>query len=403
MLMQAKPQFDEFDDVFESLMSRVTALQTTEMVPLLAAQNRVLAEDIFSPMNVPDKAISAMDGYALNLKDGTAFLKIAASQFAGPNISEPLAKGECIKIMTGAVIPDNGTAVIPVEMAAIQQRLDGDYLFNPKNELQTQHIKTVGSDIKLGQVLARKGTQLNAKLIGVLSSVGIAEVEVSKRSKVALLTLGDELGTPGKPLANGAVFNANWYLLESLLQKQNIDYLGHWQLQDDLQEIDCKIQQLSKQADLILSIGGSSQGDKDWMPKALSTAQDFQRFKLNMKPAKPLLYAYSGKAHVLALPGNPIAAFFSFQLFAVPFLQKLSGRIYRDFSQPAKESLRLTQAISSTSKLRWMPVIKQDCECVPLQIGSSQLALLCQADGFVRIEANQDYPLGSRVNYWQEL
>ncbi|MBN2647753.1 MAG: molybdopterin molybdotransferase MoeA [Thiotrichales bacterium] len=404
MLMQAKPQLDDFDWVFAEVIQHAHPIAKHETLDLLCAKGRTLAQEMVSVIDLPRYPLSAMDGFALNIEDENAFLKILTSQFVGqPTVAE-ITAGQCCKIMTGAVIPKGCNAVLPIEFAKLQTRADGTYLLNPKGEISAgKNIKPIGTDLQCGQRLAAKGARLNAKLMGLLASAGIAQVAVLSQPKVALVTLGDELTDPKQALPENAIYNANWHLLESLLQNQAVDYVGHCCIPDDLVSLEKTLCALSKQADLILTVGGSSQGDKDFMPQVLQNAQYSRRYKLNMQPAKPLLHGKLNQAQILALPGNPIAAFLSYQLFAVPFLHKLCGlQPIPDFSTESGETVHLTQPIKASQKLRWIPVIKNEDYVEPLQVMSSQLALLCQADGFIRVEPGRDYAVGASVRYWME-
>lgn len=409
--MQASPLHSEFASVYHWLMQQVKPMVKAAKVNLLAAQNRVLAEEIYAPISVPVCPQSAMDGYAFNSLDKTPLLSLLAPCFAGNSPTSALLKGHAQRVMTGAAIPQGCDAVLPIEYACLQT-VNGQQLLHNPNLGQHKwhggkHIKAVGSDVCQGEKLLAKGQRLNAKHLGLLASVGVHEVRVFAQPKVALVTLGDELIAPGESLALGEVYNSNAYLLQGLLAMPEIELITVKHLADDREQIAASLAQLSEQTDLIITVGGSSVGDRDWLPVILKEwsqasvykVSDYQRFKMNMRPAKPLLAAKIGTAQLLGLPGNPIAAYFSFQLFAKPYLIKLSGR---SLTTVPAQSLPITADFAASDKLRWILVKQVGDRLQPLNFSSSQLKALVEADGFVRINPQQTVHSGEGVPFFAE-
>ncbi|WP_243830900.1 molybdopterin molybdotransferase MoeA [Thiosulfatimonas sediminis] len=403
--MQVNPMIVEFEQAYAAVLQQArSVLMPTESLPLWQAQGRVLAQDVFAPINWPTWPQSAMDGFAINSQDRSARFRILASAFADKVPSDcVLQAGQAQRIMTGAVIPQGCDAIVPLEYAVLQTTPDGDWLLNPnlphKLWSQGRHIKAVGSDVRQGEKLLAKGTLLATKERALLASVGCSQVSVFVKPKVAVLTLGDELTDPGEPLTQGGVYNANRFLLQGLLSGLSIELVAMETLPDEYAVIAQRLQSLGQTVDCIFTVGGSSVGDKDWLPKILQAEGHFHRFKINMKPAKPLMSAQLGRAQLLALPGNPLATYFSFQLFAKPLLQVMAGQaLATEFAQG--EELRLAEPLQIADKLRWILVRRVGSEVWPMQASASQLSVLQKAQGFIRVAAHQSLAKGDRVRFF---
>lgn len=407
MLMQTSPLSVEFEQAYQWVMQQAASIQPkSQRVSLWQAQDFVLAKDIFAPINLPAWAQSAMDGYAINSQDMSETLEVLPTAFAsGDSLKTYLKTGQTQRIMTGAPIPQGCDAVLPIEYAVLQSSEQAEQLLNPNlpnaNWLSGKHIKAVGSDVQQGEMLLKKGQKLGAKQIALLASVGMAEVEVYAKPKVALLALGDELTEPGQTLTRGAVYNANQFLLHGLLSKLSVDLVAVESLTDDQALIKNRLTELGEQVDCILTVGGSSVGDKDWLPKILRASKHFRRFKINMKPAKPLLSAQVGQAQLLALPGNPIAAYFSFLLFAKPLLQVAGGlQKIPDYSDG--EHYPIATDFPVSDKLQWFAAKLENGVVMPVQGSVSQLSVLQQTNGFIRVNANEKVGAGSKVRFFAE-
>ncbi|WP_319381870.1 molybdopterin molybdotransferase MoeA [Thiomicrorhabdus sp.] len=397
----------EFQAIKAWLLAQAKAINESETVCLLDANARVLAEAIHSPISLPALPTSAMDGYVVSkqcLEGGfPARLPVLGTLFAGADIPVSLPQDAAYKVMTGAALPGNAGLVIPVEEA---QLLD-DCLLLDTNKFRKSHIKQVGCDLSEGELLLEKGVVLGAREIGLLASCGIAACPVLRRPKVLIAVGGDELQSPGVPLQAGQIYDANSWWLQAELTELGCEVVTVLNWQDDLPSMQSSLQPWLEQIDLVISAGGVSVGDRDFVYDCLQNLGEEARscrWRLNMKPAKPLAYASwkqnagAGK-HWLALPGNPVAGFMSFQLFATPFIQKLCGK---EAPLVTKESGVLVEGVKSDpGKLLWLQVRKSSKGVSIIQSGSSSRLLdLTLADGYLCVPPNQDLLSGQTIEYW---
>ncbi|MBF6058713.1 molybdopterin molybdotransferase MoeA [Thiomicrorhabdus heinhorstiae] len=398
----------EFQAIKAWLLAQAKAINESETVCLLDANARVLAEAIHSPISLPALPTSAMDGYVVSkqcLENGfPARLPVLGTLFAGADIPASLPQDAAYKVMTGAALPGNAGLVIPVEEA---QLLD-DYLLLDTNKFRKSHIKQVGCDLSEGELLLEKGVVLGAREIGLLASCGIAACPVLRRPKVLIAVGGDELQSPGVPLQAGQIYDANSWWLQAELTELGCEVVAVLSWQDDLPSMQSSLRPRLEQIDLVISVGGVSVGDRDFVYDCLQNLGEEARscrWRLNMKPAKPLAYATwkqnaGAVKHWLALPGNPVAAFMSFQLFAEPFIQSLSGK--KSGSKKSCLAQMVQNVKADPHKLLWMQVREtQEGLEVIRQNSSSRLLDLTLADGYLCMPPNCDLEAGQTVEYWR--
>jgi len=405
MLKKNNHHLHEFDDVFYDLMGFINRISRKEIVDLNRASGRVLAADVFAPMNLPAQNLSAMDGYGYSSMDASNMFKVVSKIYAGDSSPHKGVRvGECVRIMTGAPIPKGVNAVIPVENAYIQTRNEVEYLFQP-NPFRTHsnrtksNIKRVGSDISKDSKVLLTGSVIGSKQLAVLASLGLFKIEVFQKPKVVLVLSGDELQSDFNTLQPGRIYDSNSWLLSDLLKQLPVDLIGTHYLKDNLENIKRKLNALSREADLILTVGGASVGDKDYIKQALAKSPKFRSWKLNMKPAKPLSYSQNSNAHTLALPGNPVAAFMSFNLFAKPLIKKMCG--VANYQTKSFTSSLLESVEGDNNKIIWMPVKLTDAGLTVINnLSSSHIIPLLQADGYIKIKPGQIYEEGSKVSFW---
>ncbi|MDG4813459.1 molybdopterin molybdotransferase MoeA [Hydrogenovibrio sp. 3SP14C1] len=398
MLKQNNELRHDFDDVFTFVMSKTTTSNKQEQITLSDGVGRVLAEDLFSPISVPAWRQSAMDGYGFSTLSSLDCLPVKQTAYAG-NATLPMSKNEATHIMTGAVVPDQVDTIVPIEKACIQQTEQGQYVFKPKPIEPGRHIKPIGSDVREGQKLLSKGHVIRPQDQALLASVGINQWSVFRRITVAILTSGNELVSPGAPLEKGQIYDANAFLIESLCQRLPVDVIANERLVDDEEKIKHRLAAWQGQVDVILTVGGASVGEKDFMKASLASCPNFWTWKLNMKPGKPFSMAISQQTSILALPGNPLAAFMTFQALATPFIQKKAG-IKEWQNKPAKRVLASDLKISK-DRLVWCQVLETEQGVTPiLNASSSQLMNLVESDGYIRINPGQNYQAGDVVDFW---
>ncbi|MBD3612480.1 MAG: molybdopterin molybdotransferase MoeA [Hydrogenovibrio crunogenus] len=398
MLKQNSELRHDFDEVFSLMMSKATASNKQEQIPLSDGAGRVLAEDLFSPISVPAWRQSAMDGYGFSTLSSLDCLPVKQTAYAG-NAVIPMSKNEAIHIMTGAVVPDQVDTIVPIENACVQQTEQGQYVFKPTSIESGRHIKPIGSDVKEGQKLLSKGHVIRPQDQALLASVGIHQLSVFQKVTLVIFTSGNELISPGNSLKKGQIYDANAFLIESLCQRIPVDVIANERLEDDEEKIKHRLAAWQGQVDVILTVGGASVGEKDFIKTSLASYPNFWTWKLNMKPGKPFSMAISQQTSILALPGNPLAAFMTFQALATPFIQKQAG-IKEWQNKPAKRVLASDLKINN-DRLIWCQVMETEQGVTPiLNASSSQLMNLVESDGYIRINPGQNYQAGDVVDFW---
>ena len=298
-----------------------TPLTAAEWVPLVAADNRVLAKPLRAPIDLPLLDYSAMDGYALRLADGARGpLPVSQRIFAG-SAPAPLAPDSCARIFTGALIPEGADAVELQE----NSRLEADERVGFPQPLRPgQNIRRRGEEVAKGESILAAGTRLGPVELGLAASLGVAELEVLQRPKVALFASGDELVPPGQPLGLGQIYNSNLSLLVAMLQRLGCEVIDGGTLADDGQATQAALDGLGP-VDLILTSGGVSVGEADVLGQLLQKAGELLFWKVNIKPGKPFLCGRYGQTPVLGLPGNPGAVLVTFGLLVRPYLLARMG------------------------------------------------------------------------------
>ncbi|MFT5504126.1 MAG: molybdopterin molybdotransferase [Gammaproteobacteria bacterium] len=315
------------EDALQRLDDRIPALVDSESVRLRDSLDRICFHDINSPIDVPGHANSAMDGFAINVEDldstDNQIFEIVGSAFAGKPYPETHRQGAAIKIMTGAVIPDGFNAVIMQEQCAEQN--DATVIIGPDHRAD-ENIRFAGEDIHRNSSVFSIGHKINAADLGVLASLGIANIEVFRKPVVAFFSTGDELTSIDKPLQKGQIYDSNRYTLFGLLKKLPVDILDMGVIKDDPEAIRNALSEASTKADLILTTGGVSVGAADFIKTVLESIGNIEFWKIAIKPGRPLTYGCIKKAMFLGLPGNPVAVMVTFDQFVRPVIEKLSGQ-----------------------------------------------------------------------------
>lgn len=296
-------------------------IRDSESVPLAASDGRVLANDLIATLDLPPWPNSAMDGYALNLADWTGEpLPVSQRIFAG-QAPEPLAPGTCARIFTGAPVPAGADCVEMQENAQVQA--DERVLFTEALSVG-QNIRPQGQETTAGEIVLPAGTRLGPIEQGLAASLGCATLHVIRRTKVAVLSTGDELIEPGQPLGPGQIYNSNRVLLCSWLTRMGCEVVDAGILPDDLPATRQRLAELGA-VDLILSTGGVSVGEADFLGVALREEGELALWKLAIKPGKPLTFGHFRGVPVIGLPGNPASTLVTFALLARPYLLRRQG------------------------------------------------------------------------------
>jgi molybdopterin molybdotransferase len=322
----------------------------TETVSVRNSLGRVLAVAIISPSNVPNHNNSAMDGFAFKFSDHLKTLKVIGSAFAGKAFAGVVNPGECVKIMTGAVIPAGADTVVMQERIAIKS--DRITLLDaPK---QGSNVRLAGEDLKLNQTVLANGHVMKPADLGLVASLGIGDVTVYRPLKVAFFSTGDELVNVGKPLETGQIYDSNRYTLHGMLSRLNMQISDLGNVPDDPELLEKTLLEAAQNNDVVITSGGVSVGEADYMKALLAKHGQVLFWKINMKPGRPLAYGKlssygkigqnkSKQAHYFGLPGNPVSAMVTFYQFVQPALQAISGAAYKPipfFNVECTESIK---------------------------------------------------------------
>ncbi|WP_417227607.1 gephyrin-like molybdotransferase Glp [Amphritea sp.] len=327
----SKPSLMPVTEALSALLAQAKPAVATERLAISDTLGRVLAEDQLSTVDVPPQDNSAMDGYAFNSADlagleGVKPLKVSQRIPAG-TAPKPLEIGTAARIFTGSEIPQGADAVVMQENT-VATDVDGQsWVEIVEVPTAGSNIRQRGQDIRTGQVVIPKGTRLTALHIGVLASVGIAEVNVYKPLKVAVLATGDELVMPGNPLQPGQIYNSNLFTLRGLLQGLGCEVVVSAVVADTLEGTKAALKQASEQADCIITSGGVSVGEEDHVKAAVESQGELKLWKLALKPGKPMAFGYVNGKPLLGLPGNPSAVLVTFSILARPFLLRSMGAV----------------------------------------------------------------------------
>ncbi|MDR2874634.1 MAG: molybdopterin molybdotransferase MoeA [Methylobacillus sp.] len=301
-------------------------VRTRESLAIRAALGRVLAEDVRSPCNVPNHDNSAMDGYALNADDlaasGATTLHIVGTAFAGKAFADAVGAGECVRIMTGAVMPQGCDTVVIQEHAQFK---DGNITFG-EGVRRGQNLRYAGEDLKRGQTVFAAGHLVRPADLGLIASLGIAEIKVWRKLRVAFFSTGDELASIGEPLAEGQVYDSNRYTLYGMLTRLGVEIVDMGVVRDDPALLEQALKDAAACADVILTSGGVSVGEADYMKQLLNQLGQVVFWKIAMKPGRPLAYGKIGNAHYFGLPGNPVSVMVTFYQFVRDALLVLMGQ-----------------------------------------------------------------------------
>ncbi len=311
------------EEALEYLLSRAAPIGDHESVPCADALGRVLAGPLVSPIMIPPWDNSAMDGYAVHsadLKDERPRLHVAQRIPAG-SVGEPLEQGTAARIFTGAPMPTGADTVVIQEVC----EREGDEVIITEPPKPGANVRLAGEELKQGDPILRSGVRLGPQHLGLMASVGIAEIAVYRKLKVALFSSGDELVPPGSPLGPGQIYDSNRFTLTGLLESLGCEVIDLGRVADSLEATCDALQRGAEQADLILASGGVSVGEEDHVKPAVERLGSLDLWKIAIRPGKPLAFGHIGDTPFIGTPGNPVSLFVTFCLFARPFILKRQG------------------------------------------------------------------------------
>ena len=374
----------------------------TEPVPTIKARARVLAEDLYSAVDLPHFHRAAMDGYAVKAKDTfgasqslPAYLKLAGVVEMGKEATQALNSGEAIRISTGGMMPPQADAVVMVEYT---DETDAGLVEIHRGVSPWQNVIQIGDDIKQGELVFRRGRRLKAHDLGALTGVGISSVPVYKRPRVGLISTGDEIVDADTEPRPGQVRNINQHSLAGLIEECGAELKDWGVIADDRNELTRAIGEALEWGDLVLLSGGSSMGAKDI---ALETILSFPNSEfifhgISIAPGKPTIFARACGKPIMGLPGYPVSALVIFDLFGAPLIRRLGGES-ADALQRFTRTVRARLKTNIASQLGREDYVRVTLErqsdrliATPLPSKSGAIFTLVKADGMVRIEMNQD-------------
>lgn len=388
------------------LVDAMSPVTESESISIADADKRIVAQDVVSPINVPQYDNSAMDGYALSdagLRSPissellTQFTLVGES-FAGRPFEGVLAHGECIRIMTGAVIPVGTDAVIMQESTIVEHQT----VTIAKPVKLDANIRRAGEDIAQQQVVFAPGHRLNAIDIGLLASLGCAEINVWRKLKIAILATGDELTYPGEPLAPGHIYETNSVVLQQLLMRFGADVLSLGIIADDKAAIKEAFTQADAYADVVISSGGVSVGEADYTKTVLDEMGRTAFWKVAMKPGKPFAFGKLPDSCFMGLPGNPVSASITFHQLVLPALFRLAGTTMpapKTLTAITQSAIRKRPGRTDFQRGVWSVDASGQVIVTPLAAqGSGMLSSLSRANCFVVLaQDNNGHVAGDQV------
>ncbi|MDZ7754436.1 MAG: gephyrin-like molybdotransferase Glp [Gammaproteobacteria bacterium] len=399
-----RPQADmlSVESARERLLAGARVVGDIQGVPLVEGHGRVLAEALVSAVDVPPHDNSAMDGYAVHSADLGAEAEVrqpVVQTISAGAVGAALAAGCAARIFTGAPIPPGADAVVMQERC----RVDGDGVIIRGPVRAGAHIRRAAEDIAVGQTILAPGRRLRAQELGLAASVGCGTLPVYRRPRVAMFFTGDELVEPGTTPRPGQIYDSNRYTLAGLLDGLGCEVVDLGVVADTLEATRATLQAAALEADMVVSTGGVSVGEKDYVRLALTELGKLDLWRIRVKPGKPLAFGRVGETPFIGLPGNPVSMFATFCLFVAPFLKRMSGieqvlsrpqRVAAGFEWPQaggrREFLRARLAHGENGAV--------EAEIHPHQ-GSGVLTSTVWADGFVEVPEGTVVKHGDRVDY----
>lgn len=342
---------DDFDseaitvsDARQRILARITPVKDIEKQTLHQSLNRVLAKDIISTLNVPGHTNSAMDGYALDGDDlpqsGPRQYSVAGTAFAGKPFKDLCPAGQCVRIMTGAVMPDGTDTVVMQEHV---EHISDTQIRVAAGHKQGQNVRQAGEDIAKDRIVLTDGHYIHAADLGVIASIGIGEIEVYRKPRIAFFSTGDELRPVGDTLGTGNIYDSNRYSLHGMLSQLNVEIIDLGIVKDNPEDLRQAFKNASADADLVITTGGVSVGEADYVKQIVETMGEIHIWKIAMKPGRPITFGRLGNSAYFGLPGNPVSVMTTFYQFVVPAIQRLSGQA---------DCHPLTIRVISTSELK---------------------------------------------------
>jgi molybdopterin molybdotransferase len=312
------------DKAVEAIRACLAPVAGSECVPVRESLGRVLAQEIVPAINVPGHDNSAMDGFAARSADFSSkeiVLQEIGIAFAGKPFKGEIQKGQCVRVMTGAVMPKGSDTVVVQEVC----KAVGTKVTIPPGQKAGQNVRAAGEDLKAGVPVLEPGRLLCAADIGLIASLGVGEVEVKRRLRVAFFSTGDELASVGSALKEGQIYDSNRYTLHGMLRRLGVEIIDMGVVRDDPALLEAAFRKAAADADAIVTTGGVSVGEADFVKQLMAKLGEVLFWKIAMRPGRPMAFGRIGKAYLFGLPGNPVAVMVTFYQFVRGALLFMSG------------------------------------------------------------------------------
>jgi molybdenum cofactor synthesis domain-containing protein len=395
------PQGDRLlhpSEALEIVLANVPDMPVIE-TPLTAASWKILAHDFIAPEDHPPFPAATMDGYAVVAEDASPWREVIGVQAAGSVLDLEVTPGVAAKIMTGAPVPHGADAVVPVEET---EPAEDHVIIHQHNVKRGQNIRPIGVDVSKGEQLLEAGTLLGPAEIGLLAAFGVDPVQVRRTPRVSVISTGDELMEPAAPIAPGQIRDSNRFSLIAALQQAGAQIVWSGMGPDDRRALEDTLLARLDQSDLVITSGGVSMGELDLVKAILGDMATVHFRRVFVKPGKPLNFATVGEKIIFGLPGNPVSALVSFQLFIRPALAKMTGQ--RDQQTP-DVPVRILQEVHPVDRIeyqRCVVQVTQEGQLVARPTGpqaSSRLMSLVGANALLIVPpAGAPYPAGSMLH-----
>ena len=323
------PSAINVDKAISKILFASKVKNRVESVPLKKAYGRILAKSIKSNTNIPNYKNSAMDGYAVNFikqKNNKYIFDCVGESFAGHPYRKKIKKNQAIKVMTGGMVPNSCNAVIMKELV----KVDNEKIIVNSIIVENQNIRFPGEDILKNQTVLHKGKEIDEIDIGILASLGQANIIVYSKPLIGYFSTGDELISVTQKIKKSQVYDSNRYLLHGLLQKYPIKIKDYGVVKDNLADVEKKLKKASNECDLLITTGGVSVGDADFVKNALDKIGKVDFWKIAVKPGRPLAFGNINKCMFFGLPGNPVSVVVTFNLFVQTAIRKITGQQYKN-------------------------------------------------------------------------
>ena len=401
----------DLEEARATLFDTLSSVSGTDSIPLAGALGRITAEPIYAQLSLPPFPASAMDGYAVRREDFAQKkpLRLIGQSLAGHPFSGSLGIGECVRIFTGAVVPEGADLVILQERlaAAVAGQDNGESVHFEDHEPDENFIRPVGNDVEKGQVICGAGERLTPLTLGSLASAGVSRIEVVRKVRVGIFSSGDELRDPGTPpeaLKLGQIYDSNAFTLANLLQHLPVDLVPLQRLADDEETVEKALADAAERCDMLITSGGVSVGDADFIGATIARLGQLAFWRLNLKPGKPLAFGSIGDCRVFGLPGNPVSTIVTCLLLVKPSLQILCGT--RPSALLRIDAEMATQISHRPGRAEYQRgVYHQSDEGGTIQVrhtgdqGSNRLSTFNGANCLIEIpKESADLPVGSRVS-----